>query len=63
MSQEITIEIDEQGDVKVATKGFKGKSCKDATKQLEEALGHVASDKPTEEMYERTDGKSQAKAY
>jgi hypothetical protein len=49
----ITVEIGSDGSTKVSTKGFKGKACKDATKQLEKALGKVTSDSDTPEMNER----------
>ena len=46
----------ENGDVKIQTKGFKGKSCKAATAELEKGLGRVTSDVPTAEMH-ATDAK------
>jgi hypothetical protein len=41
------------GSVTVKVEGVKGRSCQDATRKIEEALGKVTSDNPTEEMYER----------
>ena len=43
----ITILIDRTGQVSMQTHGFEGKSCKDATKAIEQGLGVVLSDKPT----------------
>lgn len=51
MAQHIDVIIDENGDVTVTTRGFTGKSCQDATRQLEAALGAVQSDMPTAEMH------------
>lgn len=51
MSKEIIVTVDPIGGVEVATKGFSGKSCTDATKELEEALGKVTSDKKTGDYY------------
>lgn len=50
--EEIIIDVAPGGSVTISTKGFKGKSCKEATKNLEKALGTVSSDTPTREMYE-----------
>lgn len=42
------------GEVKISTLGYKGVSCREATKALESALGGKAiSDTPTPEMNER----------
>ncbi len=51
MAQHIDVVIDEKGDVTVTTRGFAGKSCQDATKQLEAALGATTGDQPTAEMH------------
>jgi len=52
--EEIIIEISPAGEVKISTRGFKGKACKDATKKLEEALGEVERDQETEEFYQQS---------
>lgn len=49
----ITVTVSPTGDTTVATKGFTGTQCKDATRQLEQALGTVVSDTPTAEMHNR----------
>lgn len=48
--EELIINVDSDGAVQITVKGVKGKSCKDVTKQIEQALGKVTSDKPTAEM-------------
>ena len=54
MKPQITVTIQPDGSVEVAPSGFKGKSCKDATKFLESALGlDPSKSKPTAEMYEQ----------
>lgn len=49
--EEIIIDVAPDGTTKITTKGFKGKSCKEATKAIEEALGTVVNDIPTPEMH------------
>lgn len=44
--------IAENGDVTIETKGYKGKSCLDATQQLEIAIGSVAKMTKKPEFYE-----------
>jgi hypothetical protein len=39
------------GQTKVQTKGFAGGDCREASKFLESALGHVTSDKLTAEFF------------
>ena len=48
----ITITISPTGQTTVATSGYRGKSCKDATRQLEQALGTVESDRKSPEYYQ-----------
>ena len=49
--RKITVRI-HKGSVMVQPEGFKGETCKDATKLLEKALGTITSDVATQEMYE-----------
>jgi hypothetical protein len=49
--KQIILIIDEEGGVKLETKGYSGQGCKAASKALEEALGVKTADKPTAEMY------------
>jgi hypothetical protein len=49
----IEIVVGTEGDVTVEAKGFKGKSCMDATKQIEKALGVTGKDSKTGEYYEK----------
>jgi hypothetical protein len=51
--QEIVVEIARDGKTKITTKGFKGKACKDATKELEAAFGGATKTTDTPEMYEK----------
>lgn len=51
--QEIKVTIASDGTTKIATKGFVGGTCKDATKELEKELGAVVSEKLTGEFYEK----------
>ena len=52
MSEEITVTIAPDGEVKVSVKGVKGKACKALTKGLEAALGEVGHSQATKEAYE-----------
>jgi hypothetical protein len=47
----IEIIVDEKGSTRIESKGFAGAECRQATAPLERALGVVASDTPTTEMY------------
>lgn len=49
---EITVTI-QKGKAVIETRGFVGTACKDATKDLERAMGTVTSDTPTPEMHNR----------
>lgn len=51
MQKEIKVTVAPDGTTKIATKGFTGGACKDATKALEKALGAVTSEKLTGEFY------------
>lgn len=53
MSEKMIIEIDETGSVQLTVKGVKGKSCKNVSKKIEEALGKTTSSVPTSEMTEK----------
>lgn len=48
----ITVTIDAEGGMKIATKGFKGADCEKATKELEKALGVAGDRKKTPEYFE-----------
>jgi len=52
--EKVKVIIDKNGQVKIETEGFKGKSCLDATKELEELLGLVVEDKKKPEYYQNT---------
>jgi hypothetical protein len=48
----IEIIVSPAGETAVQTKGFTGSACRDASRQIERALGTVQSDQPTAEMYQ-----------
>lgn len=53
MAQTITVTLENnngQVTAQVETKGFKGKACKDATADLERAMGMKTSDRNTPEF-------------
>lgn len=52
MKQEIIVTINPDGSTSVETKGYVGKSCKDASKFIEDALGNVESEKLKPEFYQ-----------
>ena len=47
----IVFNFKRDGSVTCKTSGFRGKSCMDATKEIEKALGMIESTKKTEEFY------------
>lgn len=49
--KEIKITVSTTGEIEISTAGFRGKACKDATKEIERALGLVESDKTTPEFF------------
>jgi hypothetical protein len=49
----IKVEVNQEGDTRIKVEGVKGKSCKDLTKAIEEALGTTTADKKTAEYHER----------
>ncbi|MEX2171774.1 MAG: DUF2997 domain-containing protein [Pirellulales bacterium] len=55
----IEVMVTASGETRIETKGFTGSECRDASSQLEQALGIARSDQPTAEMYaELTAGES-----
>ena len=54
MPQQITVTVSPTGDAKVEASGYRGASCVDATRQLEEALGKTSADAKTPEFFGRT---------
>ena len=56
--QKIEVIVTPQGETTVTTVGFTGKSCQDATKQLEQALGVVQSEQKLPAFYQ-TEGVGQ----
>ncbi len=52
MNRTIEVIILPTGETKLETKGFAGKSCRDASRFLEDALGTRNSEQPTAEFYQ-----------
>lgn len=52
--ESIEIIIDVNGEIKIQTKGFSGKSCIEGSKFVEEALGTKTGEKLTGEYYQTT---------
>jgi len=57
--QEIIIDFDESGEVRMEGKGFQGKSCDEAMGAFEKALG-VVTDRKNKPEYFRAEVKSNA---
>ena len=55
--KQIDVTIDEQGNPKIETSGFKGGECAVETAALEKALGAKVRDTKTPEFYKATIGK------
>jgi hypothetical protein len=50
--EQIIITISPEGDTKVKVQGVAGPGCQELSREIERALGSVAKDTPTREMYE-----------
>lgn len=50
-SYTIEIIVSPAGHSRITARGYAGSTCKDATRELERALGTVHSDVPTAEMF------------
>ncbi len=59
--KEIIVDISSDGEIKIETKGFKGKSCIDETQFLKDLLGKETSQSLTPAYYE--DQKTTVKKY
>jgi hypothetical protein len=55
MSQTIEVIVSPQGATKVQTKGFAGSSCRDATRELEQALGQQTAEQLTSDFHQTSD--------
>ena len=51
MSERVTIVIDQQGKATISVSGVCGSACKELTRPLEQALGTVADDRVTTDMF------------
>lgn len=59
--QTIQITVSPQGAVSIKTAGFSGSSCRDATRELERALGMVSSEKLLPEFHSQARTSEQIK--
>lgn len=55
----IEIIVTPAGETKLETKGFAGRSCRDASRFLEEALGHRTGETLTAEFHQQTQSTDQ----
>lgn len=51
--QQVIVEIDADGNVKVGAQGVSGPGCQALTRAIEQALGQASSDKKTAEFYQQ----------
>ena len=54
MKKEVIIDISADGELRLETTGFSGADCERATRELEQALGHVERSTRTPEFYQPT---------
>jgi Tfp pilus assembly protein PilZ len=54
MPETVTIIVNQDGSTTVGVECIKGTACKDATREIEKALGRTTSDQPTSEMKEKS---------
>ena len=54
MKKQIVIDIDDTGEVRIETRGYRGKSCIEETQFLKELLGEEIFKKLTPAYYVRT---------
>ncbi len=52
--KKIKVHVDKEGKIKITTEGFGGVACKDATRELEKALGSVSKETLTDEFYNQS---------
>ena len=53
MPQVIEMIVSPKGETTITTSGFKGRSCREATRELENALGQVLESQDTPEAFEQ----------
>ncbi len=49
--KKIKVNVTKEGLITISTEGFVGQACKDATRELEKALGVVTKESLTDEFY------------
>jgi hypothetical protein len=47
----IEVIVDTKGGISLETRGFAGTACREATQEMERALGIATKDQPTAEMF------------
>ena len=52
--KKIKVHVDKEGGTKIETEGFTGTACKDATKELEEAIGVATKETFTDDYYKQS---------
>ena len=57
--KQIEIIISPDGSSRIESRGFSGRSCLDATRKLEEALGQPSSETKTAEFYQQTQNQTE----
>lgn len=57
----ITVDVSPQGEIRLETRGYHGAACREASRDLERALGLVTSDRPTAEQFSVSVGQATAR--
>ena len=52
MKKIIRVIVDPKGETRIETKGFTGPDCREASRFLEQALGHPVNEQLTAEFYQ-----------
>ncbi len=52
--KKIKVHVTKTGETTISTEGYTGQACKDATRELEKALGSVSKETLTEEFYNQS---------
>jgi hypothetical protein len=61
MKKIIRIIVGPKGETRIETRGFTGSECREASKFLEEALGHPVNEQLTAEFYQSQTAEEQIK--
>lgn len=60
--EQVIVEIDAEGNVKVEAQGVRGSGCAALTKAIEESLGATTADQKKPEFFQAQQQKEQARA-